>query len=161
VAVSFVKFPPRLRRQKSVAAANLCQLVDQGAQHIDKVVWRILLMWVHFQRTQETSNGLVKLALPQMQKPQIAMSGSIRRTNLQPASQRRHGIVEPPLAKQLHGSAIGLDGDDVCLQELKPLQAMSGKGLGTAASGTIHRDCATVPPPGKARIHGCTMLQHS
>jgi hypothetical protein len=82
MAIGVVKFPPRLRRQKSVPAADLYQLVDKGAQHIDKVVWRVLMLRVHFEGLQETSNGLLKLAFPQVQKPQIAVSRGILRADL-------------------------------------------------------------------------------
>jgi hypothetical protein len=99
VAVSLVKFSPWLRRQKSIAAANLHQLLDEGTQHIDQVIWRIPMMRVYFQGAQETGNSLGELALPQVQKAQVAMSRGIPWADLQPALQLYDGSVEPPGAE--------------------------------------------------------------
>ena len=99
VAVGLVKFSPWLRRQKSVAAANLHQLLDEGTQHIDQVIWRIPMMRVYFQGAQETGNSLGELALPQVQKAQVAVSRGIPWADLQPALQLYDGSVEPPDAE--------------------------------------------------------------
>ena len=74
MAVVVVKCPPRLYREKSIAEANVHQLIDERAQHIDEMVCRILMVRVNFQRPQQTLNGLVELAFAQVQETQVAMS---------------------------------------------------------------------------------------
>jgi hypothetical protein len=75
-----------------------------------------------------------------------------------PRVQLRDGIVEPPLAEQTHSSVIGLDGDDVGLQGLKPLRAVNGESFGSTASATSHRNAAMVCPAGNTPLRGPVAL---
>ena len=82
------------------------------------------MLGVHLQCSQEAFNGLLKPALAQVQKPQIAIPCGVVWIGFQTASQLRNGSLELPRSKQPHRSVIGLNGGDMRLQRRKPLRGI-------------------------------------
>jgi hypothetical protein len=149
MAVAVVERSPRLRGKKSIAKSNLDQLIGECTEHVDEVVWRILMVRVHFQRTQQTLNCPVELALPQVEEAQVAIPCGVLRIGLHTASQLGDSLVESALSEQPHGSLVGLERGDVRLQDRKPLWGLLWHRLGTATRRTGRQQRVERPPAGE------------
>src|SRR5215510_14083245 len=99
------------------------------------MVWRIMMLGVHLQRSQQALYGILQPSMAQIQKPQIAVPCRIVWIGCQTATQLRNGIIESSCSEQLHRCIIGLNSGDMCLQHGEPLGGIGQTRGGIAASG--------------------------